>query len=216
MQRTGNGIRRVQIVIGLLLTLGGGNTALGSLGERYTRLGPLVGREVLWWVLVAIVLIYIVFVERLPLSSIGFKRPSWGTLWGIPAGILLVIGVPIIYFVVFPMLHLHMNSAEMAKLTSMPFWYRLLLVTRAAVCEEILFRGYPIPRTEELTGSTWIAAVVSWVAFTAAHLGSWGWAQLIVAGYGGVILTALYLWRRDLVCNMMAHFIADGAGFLLR
>ena len=176
----------------------------------------LVGREVLWWVLVAIVLIYIVFVERLPLSSIGFKRPSWGTLWGIPAGILLVIGVPIIYFVVFPMLHLHMNSAEMAKLTSMPFWYRLLLVTRAAVCEEILFRGYPIPRTEELTGSTWIAAVVSWVAFTAAHLGSWGWAQLIVAGYGGVILTALYLWRRDLVCNMMAHFIADGAGFLLR
>ena len=93
-------------------------------------------------------------------------------------------------------------------------------MTRAAVSEEILFRGYPIPRIEELTGrtslSTALAAAVSWIAFTIAHLGSWGWAQLIVAGYGGAILTALYVWRRDLWCNILAHFIADGAGFLLR
>ena len=136
-------------------------------------------------------------------------------MWAIPAGVLLVAGIPFIYFVVFPLLHLRMNTGEMAKLAATPFWYRRLLVTRAAVCEEILFRGYPIPRIEELTGQTWIAAVVSWTAFTAAHLGSWGWAQLIVAGYGGVILTALYLWRRDLTCNILAHFVADGAGFLL-
>ncbi len=211
--------RRLQILIGVSLTLGGANLALGNLGERYTGLGPLFGREVLWWALVAVVLAFILFVERLPLSSIGFKRPTWGTLWAIPAGVLLVIGIPFIYFVVFPLLRLHMNTAEIAKLASTPLWYRLLLVTRAAVCEEILFRGYPIPRIEELFGrprivGTWIAAVVSWAAFTAAHLGSWGGAQLIVAGYGGVILTALYLWRRDLVCNILAHFIADGAGFL--
>ncbi len=215
MQQTGIPARRFQIIVGLLLTLGGANIGLGSLGERYSGMGPLFGREVLWWALVAVVLAFILFVERLPLSSIGFKRPTWGTLWAIPAGAALAIGIPLIYFVVFPLLHLHMNTVEMAKLGATPFWYRLLLVTRAAVCEEILFRGYPIPRIEELTGRTWIAALVSWVAFTAAHLGSWGWAQLIVAGYGGAVLTALYLWRRDLVCNILAHFIGDGVGFLL-
>lgn len=208
--------RSLQIIAGLLLTLGCGNIALGNLGERFTGLGPLLGREVLWWVLAAVVLAFVRFVERLPFSSIGFKRPDRGTLWAIPAGIVLVIGIPIIYFVVFPLLHLHMNTAEMTKLGATPFWYRLLLVARAAVCEEIVFRGYPIPRIEEWTGSTWIAAAVSWVAFTIAHLGSWGWAQLIVAGYGGAILTALFVWRRDLGCNIAAHFIADGAGFLLR
>ena len=51
-----------------MLTLGGANISLGNLGERYTRLGPLLGREVLWWVLVAVVLAFILFVERLPLS----------------------------------------------------------------------------------------------------------------------------------------------------
>jgi membrane protease YdiL (CAAX protease family) len=206
--------RRLQIAFGLLLTLGVPNLPLGDLGERYTRLGPLIGREIAWWILLTVVVAFLIFVERLPLSSIGLRRPSWGTLWAIPAGIALVAGIPFIYFVVFPLLHLHMNTGEMAKLMATPFWYRLLLVTRAAVCEETLFRGYPIPRIEELTGRTWIAAAVTWAVFTAAHLSSWGWAQLIVAGYGGAILTALYLWRRDLVCNILAHFIGDGAGFL--
>jgi membrane protease YdiL (CAAX protease family) len=216
MRRTTNPVRRIQIIGGLLLSLGGANLSLGTLGERYTRLGPLLGREVLWWVLVVLVLLFIVFVERLPLSSIGFRRPGWGTLWAIPAGVALFMGVPFIWFVIFPLLHLQMNTTEMGKLLATPFWYRLLLVTRAAFCEEILFRGYPIPRLEELCGRTWIAAIVSWAVFTIAHLGSWGWAQLIVAGYGGAILTALYIWRRDLACNILAHFIGDGARFLLR
>lgn len=216
MQRTASNKRRFQILIGLLLALGGANLGLGNLGERYTGLGPLLGREVLWWLLVIIVLVYILFVERLPLSSIGFKRPRWGTLWAIPAAVVLVGGIVSISYGLFPLLHLHMNTAEMSKLMATPYWYRLILVARAAVCEEVLFRGYPIERIKELTGKSWIAAAVSWAAFTIAHLGSWGWAQLIVAGFGGIVLTALYLWRRDLPCNILAHFIADGSGFLLR
>ena len=90
-----------------------------------------------------------------------------------------------------------------------------MLVTRTAVAEEVLFRGYPIERLLELTNSRWVAGVIPWAAFTYAHLASWGWAQLIVAGYGGVLLTVLYLWRRNLWANMLAHWIADGAGFLL-
>ena len=206
---------RIQIVVGLALTLGCSNLSLGALGQRYSHLGPLLGREVLWWALTAAVVAYVLLVERRPLASIGFKRLSWGSLWAIPAGVALFMGVPFLYFTVFPLLHLHMNSGEMSKLLATPFWYRLMLVTRAAVCEEILFRGYPIPRLEELTGSTPLAAVLSWLVFTLAHLGAWGWAQLLIAGYGGIILTALFLWRRDLGSNILAHFIGDGAGFLL-
>jgi membrane protease YdiL (CAAX protease family) len=109
----------------------------------------------------------------LRLSSTGFRRPDRGTLWAIPAGVALFMGIPLIYFVIFPLLHLQMNTTEMGKLLATPFWYRLLLVTRAAFREEVLFRGYPIPRLEELSGRTGIAAVVSWTAFRLAHLGSW-------------------------------------------
>jgi membrane protease YdiL (CAAX protease family) len=35
-----------------------------------------------------------------------------------------------------------------------------LLVTRAAIAEELLFRGYPIPRLGELTGSRVLAGLI--------------------------------------------------------
>lgn len=209
--------RRVLIIIGLLLTLVVPNLPIGTWGKHYSGLGPLFGTEILWWVLILIVLGYVLFVERRSLRSIGFHRPTWKTLlWGVIAGVVLIAGIVLSYALVFPLFHLKMNASAYGKIFETPLWYRLALVIRAAVCEEILFRGYPIERLQELSGSRWLAAIVSWTAFTYAHLGYWGAAQLIVAGFGGVVLTALYLWRRDLSCNMLAHFIADGAGFLFR
>jgi membrane protease YdiL (CAAX protease family) len=108
-----------------------------------------------------------------------------------------------------------MNASEMSSILNTPFWYRFLLVTRAAVAEETLFRGYPIGRIREWSGSRMLAGVITWAAFTYAHLGGWGWPQLIVAGFGGLLLTVLFLWRRNLWANVLAHWLADGAGFLL-
>lgn len=208
--------RTSAILIGLLLSLGVALLPLGKWGRAYSGLGHLLGGESLWWLAVAILLLYVAFVERRPFSSLGFHKPRiLDIVLAIIAGILLVAGIVLIYSVVFPLLHLQMNAGEMKSLLATPFWYRFMLVTRAAVGEELLFRGYPIPRLSELCGSRWIAAVLSWVAFTYAHLSSWGAAQLIVAGYGGLLLTILFLWRRNLWANMLAHWIGDGAGFLL-
>ena len=209
--------RRMQIAFGLLLTLGVATfLPLGQWGVAYSGLGLPLGREVLWWVVVIIALGYVALVERRRFSSIGFRRPKvLDIVLAVIVGLLMVAGIVIIYQFVFPLLHLKMNVGQMKALMETPFWYRVLLVTRAAVAEELLFRGYPIERLSELTGSRAMAAVVTWAAFTYAHLGGWGAAQLIVAGYGGVLLTVLYIWRRNLWANMLAHWIADGAGFLL-
>ncbi|HEY2351010.1 MAG TPA: CPBP family intramembrane glutamic endopeptidase [Candidatus Acidoferrum sp.] len=216
MPATTSNLRRIQILVGLLLTLGVPNLPLGTWGERLKIFGHLISHELLWWLAVVIVFFYAVRIERLPLSSIGLRRPGlWDLVLAILTGVLMVVGIVVIYSVVFPRFHLQMNTREMNSLMSTPFWYRFLLVTRAAVAEEALFRGYPLERLIELSGSRWIAALLSWAAFTIAHLSSWGWPQLIVAGFGGVLLTALYLWRRNLYANMLAHWIADGAGFLL-
>lgn len=209
--------RRIQIIIGLLLTLGVGLLPLSSWGRTYSGLGKLIGNESFWWLAVIVVLLYVAFVERRRFDSIGFRRPRiLDLVLAVVAGFLLLAGIIVIYQIIFPFFHLKMNAGQMKTILQTPFWYRLILVTRAAVAEELLFRGYPIERLRELTGGFVLAAILSWGAFTYAHLASWGAAQLIVAGYGGVILTALYLWRRNLWANMLAHWIADGAGFLLR
>jgi membrane protease YdiL (CAAX protease family) len=209
--------RRVLTIVGLLLSLGIALLPLGTWGKAYSGLGRLLGGEVLWWAAVAIILLYVTLIERRPMSSIGFRRPrGMDILAAVGAAILGVGGIIVIYAFLFPALHLHMNKGAMQGLLQTPFWYRLLLVTRAAVAEELLFRGYPIPRLEELGGSRMFAALLSWAVFTYAHLSYWGAAQLIIAGWGGLVLTILFLWRRNLWANMLAHWLTDGAGFLLR
>ena len=207
--------RPVQIIIGLLLTLGVALLPLGTWGKAYTGLGKLLGGEVLWWVAVVVVLLYVALVERKPFSSVGFRRPGWrDILIAIGASVVSIAGIVLIYSLLFPALHLHINSSAFQGIAQTPLWYRVLLVTRAAVAEELLFRGYPIPRLEELSRSRLFAALISWAAFTYAHLSYWGAAQLIIAGWGGLLLTVLFLWRRNLWVNMIVHWLTDGAGFL--
>jgi uncharacterized protein len=206
----------IEILVGLLLTLGMPNLPLGRWGERLIPGAPLIGHEALWWVAVALLLLYVILVERRPLSSIGLRKiRPWDIPIAIASGILMVVAIAFIYGVVFRVLHLQMNTGAMNKVLAAPFWYRFMLVTRAAVAEEILFRGYPIERLEELIGSRLAAGTISWAAFTIAYLGGWGWPQLLVAGSGGIILTVVYLWRRNLPANIVTHWIADAAGFLL-
>lgn len=208
--------RQVLTIIGLILTLGSVFAPLGQWGKAYSGLGKLLGGEVMWWVLIVVVLLYVAVIERRPLSSIGFRRLRWlDILAAIGAAVIALGGIVLIYSVLFPALHLQMNKGAMNGILQTPLWYRLILVTRAAVAEEIVFRGYPIPRLEELSRSRIFAAFLSWAVFTYAHLSYWGAAQLIIAGWGGLVLTILFLWRRNLWANMIAHWLTDGAGFLL-
>jgi|KBSMisStaDraftv2_1062788.scaffolds.fasta_scaffold316459_3 membrane protease YdiL (CAAX protease family) len=48
-------------------------------------------------------------------------------------------------------------------------------LTRAAVAEEFLFRGYGLERLQELTGSKWIAGLLTLAIFTYGHLSYWVW-----------------------------------------
>jgi membrane protease YdiL (CAAX protease family) len=175
-----------------------------------------VGREGIFWILTLLLLAYVRFIERRPLSSIGLRRPDWKTaLLGVVGALAMVAGMAAIYMVVFPALGLSTDEATMGAVRSTPLWFRVILILRAAVFEEILYRGFMIERLAELTRVRWLAALISVTVFTLAHLGGWAWPHLMIAGFGGIVLTALYLCRRDLVSNMTAHFLVDAVGFLL-
>lgn len=175
-----------------------------------------VEREGVFWVLTFLLLAYILLVERRPLSSVGLSLPTWkSAVFGLIAAIVMVAGMAAIYMVVFPALGLSTNEATTASVKATPMWFRVMLILRAATFEEILYRGFVIERLTELTRLRWLAALISLTVFTFAHLSGWGWAHLMIAGFGGLILTALYLFRRDLASNMLAHFLTDAVGFLV-
>lgn len=68
-------MRRTHIMIGLLLAPGLPFCHLGDLGKNYSGLGPLFGSEMLWWVLFAAIVLYVLFAEHKSLSSVGFRKP---------------------------------------------------------------------------------------------------------------------------------------------
>ena len=200
--------------LGVLLALGFFSLPIGSWVHDEAGVANRLAFELIVWAWVAGILLYVARVERRPLSSIGFRVPGvkdWIT--AIFAGILILALLALLTLVVFPALHWSESSQE-SSILSLPYWLNVLIVVRAAVSEEILFRGYPLERLEELTGSRAIAGVVTCAVFTLDHISFWGWHHIFIAGSAGAALTVLYLWRRNIWVNMIAHFMVDAAAFL--
>jgi membrane protease YdiL (CAAX protease family) len=207
--------RMAVTVLGLFVALGVPALPLSRWENEFGSVWHLVGFEAIWWALIIFILLYVRLVERQALASIGFRTPNLrGILLGIAGGIVMLAGLTAIYYGLFPLLHLN-EDQKMNQLMTTPFWWRFISVIRAAVGEEILFRGYAIERLRELTGSVRVASIISCAIFALEHVGPWGWGHLLIAGFAGAILTLLYLWRRNLWVSMTAHFIVDGTIVLL-
>ena len=84
----------------------------------------------------------------------------------------------------------------------------LLTVTRAGISEELFYRGFAIERLQALTGSPWIAGAVTLLMFASFHYRQ-GVPGMVLALVIGAIFTAFYLWKRNLVALIFAHFLVD-------
>jgi len=201
-------------ILGLVLTLGVGSLPFPAWDNELKDVAHMLGNEAIYWMLVAATLAYVVFVEKRALSSIGFRMPAVRDLFlGLVFAVVVIAGLAALYLIVLPALHLGEEQAVRA-LAAAPAWWLVISVVRAGVSEEVLFRGYPIERLQSLTGSRSVAALLPLALFALAHVGSWGWVHLIVAGFGGAMLTGLYFWKRNLWVNIMVHVLVDGMALL--
>jgi len=78
------------------------------------------------------------------------------------------------------------------------------IVLVAGVTEEVVFRGFLLPRFRHVTGSWAIAVLLSVVAFGAGHLYEGALATLQTAGIG-LLLSLVFLLRRHLMPCIVAH-----------
>ncbi len=170
--------------------------------------------ELVYWGMAIVIVGYVCFVERRPLSSIGLRAPTWKTpVYGALAAAIAVGGAIGLYVYLFPAFGLQPNAAQLSNIQKLPLWFQFALLVRAPVFEEIFYRGFVIERLNEILRLRWLAALISLAAFTYAHLAYWGWETLITVAFQGAVLTGLYLWRRDLGANMIAHFLTDAIAF---
>ncbi|BDI21702.1 abortive infection protein [Herbiconiux sp. L3-i23] len=155
------------------------------------------------WNLIATgaLLAYVLLVERRPLSSIRLVRPRGKDLeWA-----LILFGCHMGWSWLARTLWPPSADPGTATITAMPEVQVIALILSAAVCEEILYRGYPIERLTELTGHRVIAVALTAPIFVAPHLIFFDPQWLLYNGTGTLAIYVLYLWRRNLVACMVLH-----------
>src|ERR1700719_64083 len=170
--------------------------------------------ESLMWVCVAALCLIIRRGEKLPFSSVGLGTYRWTKSlgWGLVITIAIIV-VGSIPDVIALLSHYHENQFAQ-QLTQLPVWILTLSCVRGGVGEELFFRGYAIERLEALGLSRFWAAAIPVLIFSIGHWTS-GWPNIIVAFLIGSVLAAFYLWRRDLLANMIAHFLVDFIGVVV-
>ncbi|MEO6092322.1 MAG: CPBP family intramembrane glutamic endopeptidase [Novosphingobium sp.] len=166
------------------------------------------------WAIYALVLWWAISVEGLSWSSLGFRRPTLGTIgWGSLALAAILDLMAVYYRLVVPLFGGTAVPAAVDTITAMSMPAILLLSVTSGVVEELLFRFYPIDRLHWLTGNRWIASIIPLVVFTALHVPSFGLGQVIPVALAATVLTLLYWWRRDIRCNAFVHFMLDFSAF---
>ncbi len=193
--------------LGLLLSLFGMLVARAIVNHYWPALTfeAALWKEGLIWLCTVAVLLIILKAEKLPLTSVGIGTSTFGKSLG--WGLLLTL-VCFIVAVILAAVTGYGHGPASEAMAKLPLWLITLIVTRAGIVEEFFFRGYAIERLQMVGLSRPWAAIIPLVIFSVGHW-TGGWANIVIALALGIILTLSYLWRRDLIANMIGHFMVD-------
>lgn len=166
----------------------------------------IVARELAILAITGLLLWIVIKGEKLPLTSIGLRTDRLGRSLVRSVGLAAVcLAAAVGCLAIYSAMGIHYGEGQSIS-RILPV--TTLAVVRAGISEEVLYRGYAIERLQTLTGSKWIAVAISLPLFAAFHFRQ-GLAGVVLAFVLGAILTAFYLWKRDLLANMVGHFLVD-------
>jgi membrane protease YdiL (CAAX protease family) len=187
----------------------------GQAPSRITDVAQDVHIAVFEWVVALVLLAIVLFWERLPLRSIGFRPLSARDC------IALAAAVVSMYLVLGVTAALHGGSrasggATPAQIAALPILLRIVLFLTAGFCEELMLRAYAIERLTLFTGRPWVGGVIAIVLFTLAHVPRYGFsASLADVAVISAFITALYLYTRNFFACAVMHAFIDFLGLVL-
>lgn len=183
-------------------------------GER-PPLGAAIALQIVYCAIGGFIVWTVLRKERLPLASIGLHAPRWSTIF--VAALLWLVALQLLPILTVPLRDAGATAApdSLRRLIALPVWFRVVVALTGGVVEEVLYRGYAIERLTTMTGNQWRAAAIATIAFAMAHIPAWGIRYALIAHLPfGVIATLCYLWRRDLLANILAHDVGLLVGVL--
>lgn len=192
----------------------------GPVAEGGAPLADAAGGSVLPWLVVRAIAVLSLIAVLLACDGqsprhIGLDRARLGreVLWGGPVLVgafaaHLVATMPI-GAAMFLLGHARREAAQrvgalQGLLAGASLWQVVPALVVLAILEEVLFRGFLLPRVRSLTGRWWIAVALVQLLFGLGHVyeGVFAVAQTMVIG---VYFSAVFLWRVHLASAIAAH-----------
>jgi membrane protease YdiL (CAAX protease family) len=170
----------------------------------------------LWvfWIITVIVLVYSVRVEGIPLATFGITRNTRTLRYRLIemiAALLVGLAVAIVLYLFSTGVRNLLGIPALTFLDPdkiLPIWVTLPAWLTAIFTEELLFRSYAIERLSILTGKRWLAALISLITFVIFHALAWDLVHVLtVVLPAGLMITAVYLWRRSLWFVVVIHAV---------
>jgi membrane protease YdiL (CAAX protease family) len=166
-------------------------------------------REIILFALAGLVLLIIKRKKRLGWDSVGLQRPALDKT--LKWALITFIGVALALSLAFGFIKLFklpVGSSDSQAYDALPTWVLLVVIIRAGFVEELFYRGYAIERLQSLTGSRIFAAGIPLFVFAMGHYRQ-GRAGIIIAMLTGAVLTAVYIYKRNLWITITVHFLGD-------
>ena len=207
---------RTASIVGLIVALGSAFLLPYLPGQAHQNIADVrqdLGIVIFEWIVALVILGIVLFWERLPLSSIGFRAPSWRDAGAMGITTVALFAATAIFAALTPATA---SGAMSAQIVAVPLALRIALFLTAGFCEELMFRAYAIERLTLFTGKLWISGAVTVAFFTLGHVPRYGFhLSLVAVAIIAAFLTALYLWRRNFwVCAAM-HAVVDFIGLVI-
>lgn len=154
--------------------------------------------------------------------AIGASTPRWALDALIGAGATLAAFVLIymwqfLVWLVWPEMIKQMMENADRLIALIPKLHPLSLCGVACIVgiyEEVLFRGFLLPRLRRVTNSWPLAIIISTAVFTALHAGDQTFAALGPITILSLVFSVVTVWRRSIVPAIVGHAAFDFAQFV--
>ncbi len=165
-------------------------------------------RELSLFLITGLLLLIVIKGEKLDLQSIGLHNRNWGKsiLWSF---LLLLMFFALVAgcLGLFQLTGISFGQGD-HKYENISLWVMTLMMLRASIMEEVLYRGFIMERLGKMSDSWIIYLLIPSIIFGLLHYNQ-GIGGMIIATVSGMLFSAFYWKKRDLKINVMAHFMVD-------
>jgi membrane protease YdiL (CAAX protease family) len=172
------------------------------------------------WVALAVLFIYVRQIEKQPLLLWEEKKYAVGYyILSVITTLLVVVAVLIVFSIVWTLLGLKKDSNSLNKIIDIFRHNHFLVVLTcltAGITEELVFRGYIMPRLQLLFNKTYLSIIISSVIFGLIHFG-YGTALNVIGPFIIGLVFALHYYKyRNIKILIICHFLWDYVVILLK